>query len=90
MQRSRYPSVFLRVYESDIHGEEAQKKAEEDPGWFMFDCSFAGGVNYITFDGNKISGIDKDGNEVFNNTYRQRKKQKDGVSRLCQFLCLLP
>ena len=61
--------AFLSVYESDIHGEEAQKKAEEEPGWFMFDCSFAGGVDSMTFDGNTISGIDKDGNEVFNNMY---------------------
>ena len=61
--------AFLSMYESDIHGEEAQKKAEEEPGWFMFDCSFGGQVNCMTFDGNRISGIDKDGNEVFNNTY---------------------
>ena len=62
--------AFLSVYESDIHGEEAQKNAEGEPGWFMFDCSFAGGVEYMTFDGNTISGVDKDGNEIFNNTYK--------------------
>ena len=61
--------AFLSVYESDIHGEEAQKKAEEEPGWFMFDCSFAGGVDSMTFEGNTISGVDADGNEIFNNTY---------------------
>ena len=61
--------AFLSMYESDIHGEEAQKKAEEEPGWFMFDCSFAGGVDSMTFEGNTISGVDADGNEIFNNTY---------------------
>ena len=62
--------AFLGIYESDIHGEEAQKKAEEEPGWFMFDCAFAGGVDVMTFDGDTFSGADADGNEVFSHKYK--------------------
>ena len=61
--------AFLSMYESGIRGEEAEKKAEEDPSWFMFDCSFSGGVEYMTVEGNTITGTDADGSEIFSNTY---------------------
>ena len=61
--------VFLSVYESDIHGEEAEKKAEEDPSYFAFDCAFSDGVDTMVFEGNTISGLDADGNEVFSHQY---------------------
>ena len=61
--------AFLSVYEADFHGEEAQKKFEEDPSYFLFDCKMANGVEYMTFDGDTISGTDAEGNEVFSHTY---------------------
>ena len=61
--------VFLGMYESGIHGEEAVKKAEEEPGWFLFDCSFTGGVESMVIDGEEIAGLDADGQEVFRHTY---------------------
>lgn len=61
--------TFLSIYEADYYGQEAVKKAEEEPGYFAFDCEMTQGVCEMTFEGDTISGIDADGNEVFNHTY---------------------
>ena len=61
--------AFLSVYEADMYGEEAQKRFEEDPSYFMFNCYMADGVEYMTFEGNTISGVDAEGNEVFKYNY---------------------
>ena len=52
-----------------IYGEEAVKTYTDKPSSTQFDCYFINGVSQITFDGNKISGTDKNGSEVFSHEY---------------------
>lgn len=52
-----------------IYGQEAIDAYAEDPESAQFDCLFINGVDQITFDGNTISGVDAEGNEVFSHEY---------------------
>ena len=52
-----------------VYGEEAVKAYTDKPDSIQFDCYFINGVSKITFDGNKISGTDKNGSEVFSHEY---------------------
>ena len=51
-----------------VYGEEAVE-TYKDGDSMAFDCDFLQGVTEFTFDGNKISGVDADGNEVFSHEY---------------------
>ena len=62
-------AMLISMMEAEVYGEEAIKLASEDPGYSMFDCYFINGPVQITIDGDTISGIDADGNEVFSHTY---------------------
>lgn len=53
-----------------VYGQEAVDAYAAAPDSARFNCDFIQGVAQITFDGDKISGVDADGKEVFAHTYR--------------------
>lgn len=59
-----------------IYGEEAVE-AYKDSDSMAFDCDFLEGVSEFIFDGNIISGIDEDGNEVFSHEYHYNEYVED-------------
>lgn len=61
--------MLLSMYEADIYGEEAAEAYGDMSEGFAFNCNFIGGVKRFVIDGNRITGIDADGNEVFSHTY---------------------
>ena len=62
-------AMLISMMEAEVYGDEAIKFAEEDPEYSMFDCYFINGPVQITIDGNTISGVDAEGNELFSHTY---------------------
>ncbi|QIB67991.1 S-layer homology domain-containing protein [Aminipila butyrica] len=53
-----------------IFGQEAVAAYNEHPENTQFACGFINGVSKITFNGTQISGIDKDGQNLFSHPYR--------------------
>lgn len=74
--------AFLSVYKTDVYGLEAEKLANEDPNYFAFNCAMTQGVAELTIDGNTITGVDKDGNEVFSNEYTFYKSMKHDYGKM--------
>ena len=68
--------MMIDMMESEVYGEEAVKLAAEDPTYSAFDCYFVNGPVTITVDGDVISGVDEEGNEVFSHTYVFDEKMK--------------
>lgn len=54
---------------AEIYGEEATALYAEDPSSTRFDCYFIGGVREFVMDGNVITGLDENGEELFSHTY---------------------
>lgn len=52
-----------------IYGEDAVSAYADSPESAQFYCGFAEGVSEITFDEGSVSGIDKDGSEIFSHEY---------------------
>lgn len=52
-----------------IYGQEAIDAYGDGSNGAQFDCVFINGVSTISFDGNKISGADENGNPVFSHEY---------------------
>ncbi len=52
-----------------IYGQEAIDAYGDGSNGAQFDCLFINGVSTLTFDGNKISGADENGNQVFSHEY---------------------
>ena len=52
-----------------IYGEDAVSAYADSPESAQFYCGFAEGVSEITFDEGTVSGIDKDGSEIFSHEY---------------------
>lgn len=52
-----------------IYGQDAVDAYGANPESAQFDCFFLGGVSQFMFDGNRISGLDAEGNVVFDHTY---------------------
>lgn len=61
--------ALLGMCMADIYGEEAIEKYEADPDSMRFDCYFLGGMAKMVVEGNRITGLDADGNEVFSHEY---------------------
>ena len=55
-----------------VTGEEAVEAYKD--GNMAYDCAFLQDVAQFTFDGTTISGVDKDGNELFRHTYHYGKR----------------
>lgn len=58
-------------------GEEAVEYFKQQGG-MQFCCHFLQGVRKITFSGNRISGVDKDGKRLFSRKYRFVGKDAEG------------
>lgn len=61
--------ALLGMCMADIYGAEATEKYEADPDSMRFDCYFLGGMAKMVVEGNRITGLDADGNEVFSHEY---------------------
>ena len=62
--------MLLSMCMADIYGQEATDAYAEDPDSMRFDCYFLGDVKEFNVDGNTISGVDENGDEVFSHTYK--------------------
>ena len=60
---------LLYVCTGDVYSEEAIAKYSADPESMRFDCCYIGGVAKMTIEGNVISGVDAEGNEIFRHAY---------------------
>lgn len=54
----------------EIYGQEAVDAYTAAPESTVFDCFFINGVDQFVFDGSVISGLDAEGNVVFEHTYQ--------------------
>lgn len=83
-----------------IYGLEAEKAYKDREDAALFDCHFINGVVSISFNGDKISGVDKDGKQVFSHSYSfvgydkdtgfYEYKSKDKNEDEFTYFCLLP
>ncbi|MGN0772767.1 MAG: hypothetical protein ACI4MP_03120 [Candidatus Ventricola sp.] len=61
--------MMIGMCSAEIYGDEAAALYAQNPESTRFNCSFLGGVEKFTVDGNTISGTDAQGNEVFSHAY---------------------
>lgn len=62
-------AYMLSSCTAEIYGPEAAAAYEANPEETRFDCYFLGGMVKMTVEGNRISGVDAEGNEVFSHEY---------------------
>lgn len=62
-------SMLLNMCMGSLYGEAAIAKYSDDPDSMQFNCYFLGGVAKMTIEGNTISGVDANGNEIFRHEY---------------------
>ena len=62
-------SMLLNMCMGSLYGEAAIAKYTDDPDSMQFNCYFLGGVAKMTIEGNTISGVDANGNEIFRHEY---------------------
>lgn len=85
----------------EIYGQEAMDAYAADPASTVFDCFFINGVSQFVFNGNQVTGLDADGNEVFSHEYAYVKtlensiacyayKTEDADAGEFTYLCLAP
>ena len=61
--------MLTESYMGRLKGEEAVKAYADHPDNMIFDCYLENGLAKLTVNGNVISGVDTDGNELFRHTY---------------------
>ena len=61
--------MLKNAFTGTIYGKEAEEAYEEDPEQGRFDSYFHEGVKRFVFEGNRITGLDEDGEEVFSHEY---------------------
>ena len=61
--------LLLSMCMAEIYGDEATQAYENDLESMRFDCYFLGGVAQFVMDGDVITGLDAEGNEVFSHSY---------------------
>ena len=61
--------MLKTVCNGTIYGQEAIDAFGDGSEGMQFNCRFINGVSQIVFDGNTISGLDKDGKTVFSHEY---------------------
>ena len=64
-----YYTMLTESYMGRLKGEEAVKAYADHPENMIFDCYLENGLAKLTVNGNVISGVDTDGNELFRHTY---------------------
>ena len=62
--------MLKNAYTGTLSGEEAEKAYRDEPEEGRLDSYFHQGVERFVFDGSKITGLDKDGKEVFSHEYK--------------------
>lgn len=65
---------------AEIYGEEAVEAYAADPDSMRFDCYFTEGVDKFVFDGNTVTGLYADGNEVFSHSYTYVQELPEAIS----------
>lgn len=63
--------MLLGMCMAEPYGEEAIEKYTADPDSMAFNCYFLGGVEKFVMDGDTITGLDAQGQQVFSHTYKQ-------------------
>ena len=63
-------AYLLYMCTGDKYGQEAIDLYTQDPESMRFNCYYLGGVAKMTVEGNVISGVDAEGNEVFRHAYK--------------------
>lgn len=61
--------MLKTVCNGDLYGQEAIDAYGDGSDGMQFDCGFINGVSQIVFDGNTISGLDENGEELFSHEY---------------------
>lgn len=62
--------MLLAMCMAEPYGAEATEKYAADPDSMAFNCYFLGGVEKFVMDGDTITGLDAQGQEVFSHTYK--------------------
>ena len=62
--------MLLGMCMAEPYGPEATEKYTADPDSMAFNCYFLGGVSNFVMDGDTITGLDEQGQEVFSHTYQ--------------------
>ena len=63
--------MLLGMCMAEPYGEEAVEKYTADPDSTAFNCYFLGGVEKFVMDGDTITGLDAQGQQVFSHTYQK-------------------
>ena len=61
--------LLKTVCAGELYGQEAIDAYGDGSDGAAFDCFFINGVSQFVFDGNRISGLDAEGNEIFSHEY---------------------
>lgn len=69
--------MLLGMCMAEVYGPEATEKYEADPDSMAFDCYFLGGVDKFVMDGDTITGLDEQGQEVFSHPYKQLEEENE-------------
>lgn len=72
--------VLKSACTATIYGPDAVEAYTADPDSARFDCYFQGGVSTFVFEGNKLTGLDADDNEVFSHEYTYVKEIPDVIA----------
>ena len=62
--------MLLAMCMAEPYGPEATEKYTADPDSMAFNCYFLGGVAKFVMDGDTITGLDEQGQQVFSHTYK--------------------
>ena len=62
-------AALTQGFMGTLKGQAAVDAYGSDPTSMVFDCYLENGLEKITIDGNMISGVDSEGNEVFHHAY---------------------
>lgn len=65
-----YVDVLKAACVGTLYGEDAIEAYADNPEEAQFNCFFLEGVARLTIAGNRISGVDASGNEVFSHAYK--------------------
>ena len=63
--------MLLGMCMAEPYGEQAVEKYTADPDSTAFNCYFLGGVEKFVMNGDTITGLDAQGQEVFSHSYKQ-------------------
>lgn len=69
--------MLLGMCTAEIYGPEAAEKYASEPESMAFDCYFLGGVAKFVMDGQMITGLDAQGQEVFSHSYKALDEENE-------------